>query len=298
MDALAAAPVRPLRIGEVFDRAITLCVRYFAPLASIALVIVVPLAIASAFQQHAATDSFSRMLRDIQRTHGGSPPPPVFPDAAMWVPVIAALVLSPFGYMAITAAIASVYKGEPVDWRRAYAAALSRWAAAIGLLLLSAVVFSAAGMAAVFAVSIVVVISVAAYTAVKAAGIVIAVFAVALFLASLVFMMLAFITVFLMFDALVVERLGMFAAFASGFARVFNRKQFGRTLLLALAFFALQMGIAIIAYTVLALQLFLHAFALGTVLSAVVQLVSMLFFGVLFAVYYFDVRVRLEGVPA
>ena len=106
------------------------------------------------------------------------------------------------------------------------------------------------------------------------------------------------ITVFMMYDALVIERVGVLAAFGSGFARVFNRKELMRTFLVALAFFALQLGVAMVSYAILAIEFFLHVYAIGIAMTAVVQFASMVFFGVLFAVYYFDLRIRQEGVAA
>jgi len=99
------------------------------------------------------------------------------------------------------------------------------------------------------------------------------------------------------FNALVVEGSAVFAAISLGFARVFNKRELGRAMLVVLALLAISIGL----YIVLALLAGLaesvtHNLTLYEIVTAPVSLISGTFTALLFAVYYFDVRVRREGL--
>ena len=95
---------------------------------------------------------------------------------------------------------------------------------------------------------------------------------------------------------IIVERSGFITAFSTAIARVFGRA-LRRSLLVSLALAAVGVGI----YLMGALGqgfLFgiLHNNALGTAFSAVLRLIVVLFTSVFVAIYYYDIRVRTEGL--
>lgn len=295
-----ALPLRPLSIGEIFDRTVTLYVRYFGVFTLIMLVVILPLTVASYFSAY-GNGSYEQVLQ--QATHPSNTPSPVVLsrllqfEGILMLALLLQLLLLPFANTATASGVAELYRSERPTWRRSYAAALRRWPAILGAELMTVFILGAAVVAgaflfgAVFAAGIFLARSSTA--AVIVLGILIAVFMIAwmLSLALCVFAMgFAFISI-------VVEKAGVFQAINSGFARIFNRRELGRAVLVFLALIAISIGLYIVLGIVALLaQGMTHNLILYAIVTAPISLVSSTFTALLFAVYYFDVRVRREGL--
>jgi hypothetical protein len=295
-----ALPLRPLSIGEIFDRTVTLYVRYFGLFTLIMMVVILPLTVASYFSTYGSGE-YQQVLQ--QATHPSSTPSPIvfarlmqFESILMLV-LLLQLLLLPFANTATASGVADLYRSQRPTWRQSYAAALRRWPAILGaelmtiLIIGAAVVTGAFAFGAIFAAGLFVVRGSTA--AIIVFGVLIAVFMIAwlLSLALCVFAMgFAFISI-------VVEKAAVFPAITSGFARIFNRRELGRAVLVFLALTAISIGLYIVLGIVAVLaQAMTHSLVLYGILTAPISLVSSTFTALLFAVYYFDVRVRREGL--
>ena len=295
-----ALPLRPLSIGEIFDRTVTLYVRHFGLFTLIIVVVVLPLTVASYFSTY-GSGAYQQVLQ--QASHPSSTPSPVmfsrlmqFEGLLMLV-LLLQLLLVPFANTATASAVADLYRGKRPTWRQSYAAALRRWPAILGAEFMTMVILGAAIVAgafmfgAIFAAGIFVVRG--STFAIIAFGVVMAIFVIAwlLTLALCIFAMgFAFISI-------VVEDAGVFAAISSGFTRIFNRGELGRAVLVFLALIAISIGLYIVLGIAAALaQSLTHSLALYGIVTAPISILSSTFTALLFAVYYFDVRVRREGL--
>lgn len=297
--SLAADPVqlRPLGLGEIFDRAVTLYVRNFAAFSVIALFLLVPLSIAQYFvlgDQQAVTES---ILRQMQHPRPGGAPIFPFSPAFLWLIGIAVLV-TPFANVATAIGVAQLYGRERVDWRTCYAGALKRWLSIVGVLVAQACVAAGAIAVGVFALGISAGLSVVIFQSGAAVtGVIAVIVTVALFLAWLALFFMLYLCSMFMFDAVAIEGASVGEAFGSGFARIFNRTQFWKALLVALSVFAVQLGVIIVASMLVGLlELGLKSHVIDTIAQGIISLLSTTFLAILLAVYYYDVRVRREGL--
>lgn len=288
--------LRPLRIGEIFDRAVTLCVANFVPLAIVALFYVVPMAVAGIFQQRDTARSWESMIA-VMRGHGASIPR----SATNWglqIGLVAwVAIAAPFAHMAIAAAVAQRYRESEMDWRTAFAAALRQWLPVIGVMVFGVIAFVTAVFGGSIGLGLLIGLSAVLVAASKLAAIVFGIVGILLFIAWLLALMVLTIAIFFMFLALVIERAPFITAIGSGFTRIFNRKELLRALAMALAFMALELGLTLISYTIIGVvDIWWHAFVAGAVALSAVNLLTVIFSATLFTVYYFDVRVRREAL--
>lgn len=295
-----ASALRPLGLGEMFDRSITIYVRNFLAFSAILLVLLIPMGIAQYFSTAHQTRSFTEVLQQIEH-----PPRPGSKAAIPTVPfspwtlvvLLVALFATPFTNVAVALGVARLYFGKGVDWRGCYRAVLRRWPSIVLLTLFEIGALLAWVGGAVISVVVVSVLGVLALTKVPLLGVVLLVFAAILFLAWMVALMLVVLAIFFAFDALVIEGLRLGEAFTSGFARIFGRSEIGKATLVGLCLLAIQIGIAMVVLgieiTVIPLT---KSAGLEVLLSSLVSLISTAFIAILIAVYYFDVRVTREGL--
>jgi hypothetical protein len=296
--SVAAEPVqlRPLGLGEIFDRAVTLYVRNIVPLTIIALVIVLPLTVLQYFA--AGSDaSYQQLLAQIQHP-GKTPATPNVPMPGWtFLYLGVAIVLAPYATVAIAAAAAMIYRGQTVDWRGAYGVALRHWGAVImtvlcEIFLLIALMFSGA-------IVLGIAFGIGAVLVRFAAPVAVFVFIVAavMAVAFLLFIVLFYLAFGFSFNAIGIEELPFNKAISRGFARVFNRTEFGRAIVISLALVAVYIGLMVVSMAVSGIVLgIVHVAALNSIAQGIVTLISTAFLGLLIAVYYFDVRVRREGL--
>lgn len=289
--------LRPLSLGEIFDRAVTLYVRNFALFACIALVVVVPMAILQYFAGLQESANWAQILAQVQ--HPGKAPVAQQSggeEAFAFGTIALAVVLGAFSMVAIARAIGALYRGERVEWGACYAVALRRTGAValtlasevllfICLILTGGFAMGLVMVAAVFAVRASVPLGVAAFAALAAI--------VLLWLAG---MLLSYLAFAFAFNAIGVEEVRFGTAIGQGFSRIFNRTEFLRALVICLALVAIYLGLTIVSVSLAAVLEMMKLHVLYVLVSALISLVTTAFIGILMAVYYFDVRVRREGL--
>jgi hypothetical protein len=292
--------LRPLGFGEIFDRAITLYVRNFWPFLAIVLVLIVPLAVVQYVVDSSQVAQFSDLLRVLQ--HPGSTPPPMsnlFASpgqlAAVILTALIFMVLWPFALNAVAIGVARLYRGRPVEFAACYQIVLARWASILGTLLIQGAIYVAwyvAFLAVLFVSMLIAVVFARAWLPLGIAGFFVAGMAT---LAAFLVLAPLFIALTFAMNAVVIEKRGPVAAIASGFTRVFNRQEFWRALLFALAAFAVILGSSAVISGVTIAALLVNAVAVEVVLGSLLRAAFAPFSIVLIAIYYFDVRIRREG---
>ncbi len=295
-----ALPLRPLSIGEIFDRTVTLYVRYFGLFTLIMMVVILPLTVASYFSTY-GNGGYEQVLQ--QATHPSSTHSPVvlsrllqFEGILMLV-LLLQLLLLPFANTAAASAVAALYRAERPTWRQSYSAALRRWPAILGAELMTILIVGAAVLVGAFAFGAMFAAGIFLVRG-SAATIVVFGFLIAIFMiAWLLSLALCTFAMGFAFISIVVENSPVFQAVTSGFARIFNRRELGRAVLVFLALIAISIGLYIVLGIAAALaQGITHSLVLYGIVTAPISLISSTFTALLFAVYYFDVRVRREGL--
>jgi hypothetical protein len=297
--SVAAEPVqlRPLGLGEIFDRAVTLYVRNIVPLTIIALAVVLPLTVAQYFATGNDT-TYQQLLAQIQHP-GTKPAAPGSVAMPGWMILYFALavLLAPFATVAIAAAAGMIYRGRAVDWRAAYATALRHWGAVLLTILCEVVLLIALMFSGAIVLGIAFGIAVVLVRFAAPVAIVLFVIAGIVTFAFLVFIILFYLAFGFSFNAIGIEELPFNKAISRGFARIFNRTEIGRATVISLALVAVYIGLMIVSMAVSGIFMGLvHVTALNSIAQGVVTLISTAFLGLLIAVYYFDVRVRREGL--
>ncbi len=287
--------LRPLTIGEIFDRAVTLYVRNAVPFAIVAAFVAVP----SAFVQYFLAASNGSTLQQViaQAQHPGKAQPG--PDVSLWIIPAALLMIAaqPFMYVAMASLVGRIYRGQNADWRDSYKVALRHTGGIIMMLICAGGIFMVALGVLMFAVFLVVMIAAGLGALFLPLGVVGAVLAAGAFLAMAATLMLIYLSIALAFNAIGIEELDFGRALGSGFSRIWYRAAIGKALLVALAIAAVQLGVAVLTMAIQGFaEVALRSPILDAALSSLLVLFSTGFYGVLVAVYYFDVRVRREGL--
>lgn len=285
--------MRPLGFGEIFDRAVTVYVRHFVPIAFIALAVALPNALA----QFGAMKAYGDIIRIWQ--HGGSVK--TLPDYSgqMWAFQLAGvgLLLMPFAYAGLGWIVAHVSSGNGADWRSAYREAFARGGYLLATAIIMALIIVAAFVVGYLALILFAIAGVMAYTAVHAVGILLFVLAGAVLIGwALLVMLLQIAWSFAIFGSML-ESLGIGASVRTALARIFNRREAGRAILFGLSMLAIYAGIVILAGGAAAAgYYFWHVPELSAAVSSVLSFLQVSFIGVLMVVYYLDVRVRRDGI--
>ncbi|HTJ28077.1 MAG TPA: hypothetical protein VMA36_18110 [Candidatus Limnocylindria bacterium] len=126
--------LRPLGIGELLDRAVTLYVRRFVPILSAMAVVYVPVLVLQAVATPAAlrsSEAFARLVH-LGASAGGAasrPDPAGHVTAVSLVSILACLLM----WNAVFTMIASEYDGVAVGLAAAYRFAVRRWFAQVGV---------------------------------------------------------------------------------------------------------------------------------------------------------------------
>ncbi len=299
--------LRPLGIGEVLDRAVTLCVRYFVPLALVYVVFAIPMGIVQYFSTRrlVALIAVFQSASQAQRTTGvPADPTAIFRQvsaadygaAFVWL-VAFAFLFAPLPIAALIARTCAFYLGRPIDFAGAYRVALTRWLPLIGL----NAVYLLAGIVLYLAVALVAIVIAlgigALYVASHGVGIAVGVvFGGALLLVAIVFAVLVALAIQISYFTLVFEGTPIVRAFVSGIERVFTRRGFGRSLLFGAAWVAIGIGVAIVGGIGAGLLVAItHSDIVSAIYQTLLRIVVTLFTTVFIAIFYFDLRVREEG---
>ena len=295
-------PLRPLGIGEIFDRAVTLYVRYFGVFTLIMLVVVLPLSIAAFFATFGSS-TYQQILQQAAHPGRASTPSPALLtnllqfEGILFLVILLQVLLLPFANVATVAAVGALYRGQRPTWRESYAAALRRWPAILGAEFMTIVIVGAVALTGTFAFGIAFGVGIFLVRTSTAGIIVFAIVMAVLIIAWLMSVALCLFAMGFAFNAIVVENSGVFPAISLGFARIFNKREMGRAMLVVLALLAISIGLYIVMALMAGLvQVITHNLMLYEIMTAPISLVSNTFTALLFAVYYFDVRVRREGL--
>ena len=294
--------LRPLGFGEIFDRAVTLYIRNFLPFAGIVAVLIVPLAILQYVLDVSAQPQFDVLFRVF--THPESVRTEAVPSTFNSPVVVAVLIVMllmtyavwPFALNAVAVGVARLYRNRPVEFRACYEAVLGRWPQIMGMIGIDLLVFFGWYVVAIVIIVLFAFI-IAAFGAMApgaafGVGLIIGFVGIIALLPSLAPFLVAL--TFSMY-AVVIEERPVIDSLVLGFARVFNRKEFWRALLFALAVFAVVMGASMMLSFISIVAALAHLPLLEALIDSVSRAIITPFAVVLFAIYYFDVRIRREA---
>ena len=301
----SGAVLRPLGLGEVLDRAVSLCVKHFLPLSLIVLVFAIPLAVVSFF----ATKDLAEVMRQLAAatTNGGKPADPLAVRQAFsslkstgWYAALIAFTffVGPLPFAALISAVSQFYLGGPTSFADAYAVGLRRWLPLIGINLLYVVAFALAYVVIVLAVVFLVFGLTLLTATLRGVGIAldVVVGSVAI-LAMLAFFVVATLAIQISYFTCVVEGRGVIASFGRGVSRVFKGIGLRRSLLVGVVFAALLIGIVVVTSAgEMVFVGLLRSETLGTVYATLVRIATSAFTTAFIAIFYFDLRVREEGL--
>jgi hypothetical protein len=302
--------LRPLGIGELLDRAVSLCVRHFVLFALIYVVYAIPFAVVQFYATRdvsRAIESFSTILQHAQAqgTKAAQADHLIkalasFQSDNTWTGLTIALtfLIAPLPVAALIHAATTSYLGGSASFAESYRVALSRWPSLLGVNLLYLACGSVIYFVAV--VLLVFVVLALAFTTVQARtfGIALDVVVGAGFLLfGVAFGIVAALAVQISYFTCVVERASFAAAFASGIGRVFTRVGLQRSLVVGVAFVAIGTGIFLISLA--GQSVILGVFrneAAGTAYGTVLRVATAAFTTAFIAIFYYDLRVREEGL--
>jgi hypothetical protein len=298
--------LRPLGIGEILDRAVTLFVRRFAVLVLILALVAIPVAIV----QYATAPSTAGMLADLQRLLELPPGHPEEQRAVLRaltqknqigalgaLLVMLSAVLSALSSTACIIGVAQAYGGKLPSVREVYREALLRWPAQL-----------AAGLAYVgiaFALTIVLTLlifvialaigalAVLSRVAAAVVGIPVAVVMLAVFLATLVMLYFA---AQMTLVAIALEEPNPIRGIAHGLRRTLSPPIFWRSLLVATVLFAVSLlGSLIVLGIASAFSVLTHVTAFYPVITVIGGVALNALLTTFIVIYAFDIRVRREG---
>ncbi len=296
--------LRPLGLGEILDRAVTLTVRYFIPLAAIYVVFA---AVLEAVSYLASQDQTRVMLALIDAIKAGKPL-----DAALrtlstqqtnfgaWfgVLMVLAFFVAPLPAGALMASAAALYRGTKLSVADAYRVGLNRWPHLLGVGLMYGLTAGALYFGLILVFVLLALLIAALVAALHGVGVAIAVvLGVAAFLVLMCFIAVVAISFQVSCFSCVVERLNFVQAYMAGLRRSFVGVGFRRALAAGLAYMAVAIGLYIIAALGQAAMLALvRSSVLGIVFAIVLQVATITFTTMFLAIFYFDLRVREEGL--
>jgi hypothetical protein len=301
--------LRPLGLGELLDRAVTLCVKNFVPLSLIFLVYAIPLGVVQYFATKDVTSVLQAITETLQsQAAGGKSGDPAAIQHALasapplngWYPLLLVLVFfgGPLPTGALIEATSALYAGRTSTFGEAYRTAFARWMPLIGINLL----YLLAGLilyVGVVLATVALVFALALLTsALHALGIAIDVLiGLAVLVAGIAFFVVAVLALQVSYFTCVVERAGVVTSFGRGIRRVFVGVGLKRSLLVGIAFFAVAFAIGLVsAIGEATLFAAVHSSAVGVAYSTIVRIATAAFTTAFLAIFYFDLRVREEGL--
>jgi len=298
--------LRPLGVGEVLDRAVNLCVKHFIPLTMIFLVYAIPYAVVQYFATKDTTSLIQAIVASIQSGKNSDPTELSRQLSAtgsgpnIWIGVL--LLLTFFVYpvpaAALIVAAASFYLGRPVTFQQAYRAALPRWGHLLGLNIMYGFavgfLYFALGLATVILVFGIAFLYALSHVVGIVIGIITGTIAALFIFALLLVLVLAWQV---SYYGCVLEQQNLAAAFVQGMKRVFFGIGLQRALLVGLAYVAIALGISFVsAVGETVLVGLLRSGIAGTIYTTIVRIATAAFTTAFIAIFYFDLRVREEGL--
>jgi hypothetical protein len=291
-----AMELRPMTLGEIFERAIALYARNFLSFVALVGVTIVPVAIAQyvvAVRQQSQLDAMIDLLAHPERLRTEQIPPiPPQTLAVTAASVLFGYVMLAFAFSAVAAGVARRYGGEAVSFRACYHAVLRRWLSVLGVVAMAVLVLLAAYVASIAVVAIPV-FATAAFAS-----------SALPFLAPFVVMGMLFAVTFVLLllvvtssgalCAILVERCSTMSSVALASARALNRRELGRGLFCAFGVGVISLAASTVV-DVAALVGLSRWPAAYVALGASERSVVVPFVATVLTVYYFDVRLRYQS---
>ncbi|MDP9025396.1 MAG: hypothetical protein M3N13_08490 [Candidatus Eremiobacteraeota bacterium] len=291
--------MRPLTLGELLDRAVTLFVKNAWLFVALAALVYVPVAIA----QLSMGDFWVWYMNEFSKViaQPGDPATALALDRALvqkFGPVglftfIILVAAGPLVASAMAHVTGNLLAGTATSFGEALRFALTRW----GRVVLFALLWIVSLFAVFFGVMLVLTLLTVGLTALLKSAAIAVVFVIAIFVATIFLIVVASVSMGVGFMAAIIENANVLTAFGSGIARTINRQMFWRSTIFGLVLFAISLGFSIIGS--LAGFGLLAALKTGiplVVINAVVAIIQYGFFVVFIALFYYDLRVRREGV--
>ena len=289
---------RPLEFGDILNRAVNLYARNFRVFVRIALVAMVPPALVEYATLRLERPQLDAMLAVWQHPEhlGTAAFPPMFDSPASIamtiVSVLVGYVAMSFAVCAVAVATSDSYRDEPIGVSAAYLPVLARWPAILGVLGIALGVLIVCYAITIVVISIPLIVGAMfgaalplIFTVVLLAGVAAIVFVLALILVTGAFA----------FFGVVVEGRGVQYSVPMAVSRIFTSAHFGRALLVSIAAAAVTVVPVGLLDTVTIFG-FESSPAGYVALDAVVRSVMLPLSALILTVYYFDVRVRREGL--
>ena len=300
--------LRPLGIGEVLDRAVTLCVRFFVPLAVVYVVFAIPQGIV----QYFAGRGFSRLLTAFTaavqtQVATGRPADPAklahdlagSPAPSGWIGLawIVVFLVSPLAVAALVEMTAADYLARPSSFSSAYRTALNRWVPLIGLNLLFALSGSVLYVVFLFVVVLLSLGVAFLYVFSHPLGFIVGIPLALVLLASVIaFAVVVTLAIQVSYFTCVIERATPVRSFTASLSRVFGKIGLPRALLFGAAYLAIALGIGLVALIgeVTVTSVF-HSDVAAVTYATLLRLLTAIFTTAFVCIFYFDLRVREEG---
>jgi hypothetical protein len=298
--------LRPLGIGEILDRAVTLFVRHFAVLVLILALVVIPVAIV----QYAAAPSTAGVFSDLQRMLM-LPPGHVQEQREILreisqksrlgtlgaVLILVSLIVQALSMTACVIAVAQSYAGRMPSVREVYREALRRWLPQLAALVIITGFVFVITFALVFAILVLAIAigAIARLSPVAGAivGIPIALVVVATLFAAFVLLSCA---AQLTLVAIALEDPNPIRGIAAGLRRTFGKALIWRSLLVGTITSTVSLiGTFMLIALAVGLSALTHVSALYPVIVAVGSVALSALLNTFIVVYATDVRVRREG---
>lgn len=295
--------LRPLSIGEIFDRAITLYARNFVLFTILVLVAVLPFGVFEFYADKSNVQTYTQILQAAQhpgqQKKAAADAAELTPEdsAALLGAALIALLLAPASIAAAAFAVWKISLGELPGWRACFADAFGKFGELFGVSFCFGIIVFCAAFAGAFVMMIPAVVGALTYTSAPPVGVTLFVITGLLGIAWFVGVLVLSLAVAFAFCGVGVEGLGLGAAIGRAFGRIFNRREIGKAALMALAIAAVNIGLSIIAMSVELLLVWLvHSSAVDALVQTIIALIQYSFLAVLVGVYYVEARVRQEGL--
>ena len=306
--------LRPMSVGEMLDRGFTVYLKNILVLTGALVVVIIPTML---LQYLASRDMLGfdiSMMTSALKNPAAPPPQPdpvQFTNAyvrslpLMGLSMLLSVIALPFANAAVIAGVSRSYLGERISLAECYRDAFRRWAH----VLLLAVLWIVAILVGYFAFVILILILTFVFAAIVAAGAhmpaVLGIAGVIVIFPLIIWFILTaqqlYMAWALSFAAIVVESVDPVKAFGSGFARVFSKGAYWRSIGIAAAIlgiiFALEGiigGLGVAIYFVFKPTPDALAPLFYGVLTFMTVIYTPLMFSIV-AMYYYDARIRREG---
>ncbi|HEV7178924.1 MAG TPA: hypothetical protein VGN11_03575 [Candidatus Baltobacteraceae bacterium] len=291
--------LRALGIGEIFDRAVTIYVRHFVVFTLMVLTLLAPYNLVQYFAIPHSDATFAQAIDQIAHPAAHTKDASLA-RASLGLFVAAFLVLlllSPFVAAAVAAGVAALYSGERPRYAQSFGLVLRRWPRIFGASLVEALILVGTYVVSVMGLAILFVLAAVSIRPAFALGVLLFALAGIAALAVLALFMLLLLSYAFATYAAALESANLGEAVGGAFRRIFNRREAGKALLVALAYLALEIGVVLLSSTIGVLLVYVvKSYALQLAVNALITSALTAFLTIVLAVYYYDVRTRAEGL--